>query len=390
MLVPWSLWRSPSAWKHVGVQDLLALVDELDEALDAAGAGEVVFLAAALVLQADAHAVVQEGEFAQALGQDLVVEVVVLFEDLGVGQEVHLGAALLGGADHLHGRDLDAVALRLDDAVLHEAARKLDLVHLAFAAHRQAQPDRQRVHAGHAHAVQAARDLVAVLVELAAGVQFGQRDFGRRALGLVLVVHLHAGRDAAAVVDHADRVVGVDGDHDVVAVAGQGLVDGVVDHLEHQVVQAGAVGRVADVHARALAHRLQAFQDLDRTLAITFARAGLVGVDLGLEIGAVGVFTVRHRFRNRRLVGFGHGEFLGSSRNAKPAKCGLSWERVRLCASAEVLLARGVRGGQIRMGMTTYLNALSSGLVTSAELLPSCSSMRTMSWSCSAARRSGR
>jgi hypothetical protein len=32
--------------EDVGVQDLLALVDELDEALDAAGIGEVVFLAA--------------------------------------------------------------------------------------------------------------------------------------------------------------------------------------------------------------------------------------------------------------------------------------------------------------------------------------------------------
>src|SRR6202000_1079175 len=101
-----------------------------------------------------------------------------------------------------------------------------------------------RVDAGHAHAVQAARHLVAVLVELAAGVQLGQRDLGGRALGLVLVVHLHAGGDAAAGVDDRDRVVGVDGDGDVVAVASQGLVDRVVDDLEDEVVQAGAVGGV--------------------------------------------------------------------------------------------------------------------------------------------------
>jgi hypothetical protein len=137
-------------------------------------------------------------------------------------------------------------------------------VHLAFAAHRQAQHLRERVDAADAHAVQAARDLVAVLVELAAGVQLGERDLGGRALGLVLVVHLDTGGNAAAVVGDADGVVGVDGDDDVVAVAGQRLVDGVVDHLEHQVVQAGAVGRVADVHAGALAHGFQAFEDLDR------------------------------------------------------------------------------------------------------------------------------
>ena len=166
--------------------------------------------------------------------------------------------------------------------------REFHDVHLAVAANRQAQHFGQRVHAAHAHAVQAARHLVAVLVELAAGVQFGQRDFGRRALGLVLVVHLHAGGNAAAVVDHADRVVGVDGDQNVVAMAGQRLVDGVVHHLEHQVVQAGAVRRVADVHAGALAHGFQAFQDLDRAFAVGFGRAGLVGVDRGLEVGAVG------------------------------------------------------------------------------------------------------
>jgi hypothetical protein len=60
-------------------------------------------------------------ELAQALGQDLVVELVVFLEDLGVGQKVHLGAALVGVAGDAHGRDFDAVH-RLDQAVLHKAA----------------------------------------------------------------------------------------------------------------------------------------------------------------------------------------------------------------------------------------------------------------------------
>src|SRR5690606_9997542 len=109
----------------------------------------------------------------------------------------------------------------------------------------------------------------------------------------------HARGNATAVVGHADGVVGVDGDDDVVAVAGQGFVDGVVDHLDDEVVQARAIGGVADVHARALAHGLQAFEDLDRAFAITFTRPGLVRIDLGLEIGA---------FRARGLVG--HRNFL--------------------------------------------------------------------------------
>ena len=124
--------------EHVRVQNRLALVDEGHEALHAAGAGEIVFLATALVQQADTYAVVQEAQLAQALGEDFVVEIGVLLEDLGVRQEVHLGAALVGLAEDLHGRDFDAVDL-LEDPVLHEATAELEHVHLAFAPHRQAQ-----------------------------------------------------------------------------------------------------------------------------------------------------------------------------------------------------------------------------------------------------------
>jgi hypothetical protein len=53
----------------------------------------------------------------------------------------------------------------------------------------------------------------------------------------VLVVHLDAGRDAATVVGDRNRVVRVNGDHDVVAMPGQGFVDGVVDNFEDQVMQ---------------------------------------------------------------------------------------------------------------------------------------------------------
>jgi hypothetical protein len=79
---------------------------------------------------------------------------------------------------------------------------------LAVAADGQAQPLGQGVDAGHADAVQAAGHLVAVLVELAAGVQHAHDDLGGGALGLVLVVELDAHRDAAAVVGDGNGVVG--------------------------------------------------------------------------------------------------------------------------------------------------------------------------------------
>src|SRR5690606_24774874 len=135
----------------------------------------------------------------------------------------------------------------------------------------------ERIDHRDADAVQAAGHLVAVVVELTAGVQLGHDDLRRRdALFLVDV-----DGDAAAVVGHRDRTVLVDGHGDVVGVAGQGLVDRVVDHLEHHVVQAGAVVDVADVHPGPLAHGFEAAQHGDP--------AGIVGLG-GLAAGHFGLF----------------------------------------------------------------------------------------------------
>jgi acetyl esterase/lipase len=65
-----------------------------------------------------------------------------------------------------------------------------------------------------------------------------------------------------------DRAVGVEGDPDEVAMAGQRLVDRIVGDLEHHVVEARAVVGVADIHAGALADRVEALQHLDRIGAV--------------------------------------------------------------------------------------------------------------------------
>src|SRR5690606_1890476 len=79
--------------------------------------------------------------------------------------------------------------------------------------------------------------------------------------------------------------VGVENDLDQVGVTGQGLVDGVVDHLIDHVVQARAVVGVANVHAGAFAHRVQALEDLDGIGAV----GGLFGsVDVARGRGLVG------------------------------------------------------------------------------------------------------
>ena len=163
-------------------------------------------------------------------------------------QERDLGAALVvGGADDRERRDGLAVA------ELHE-------VFLAVAPDGELEPGRERIDDGNADAMQAARNLVGVLVELSAGVELRHDDFGRRhALALVDV-----GRDAAAVVAHGAGAVGIERDHDVLGEARQRLVDGVVDDLVDHVVQAGAVVGVADIHARPLAHGIEPLEHLDR------------------------------------------------------------------------------------------------------------------------------
>ena len=144
------------------------------------------------------------------------------------------------------------------------AAFEFDEMLFAFAPNGEFQPVGKRVHHAHAHAVQAAGDFVAVVVELAARVQDGHDHFGSGAA----FFGVDAGGDAAPVVFDGDGFVGVDGHGDVVAVAGQRFVNGVVQHFEHHVVQAGAVLRVADIHAGAFAHGLQSFEDLDAVGAV--------------------------------------------------------------------------------------------------------------------------
>ena len=90
---------------------------------------------------------------------------------------------------------------------------------------------------------------------------------------------MDVGRDAAAVVAHGAGAVGVERHVDAVGIAGQRLVDRVVDDLIDHVVQARAVIGVADIHARPLAHGVEALQHLDAVGAVcrsTLRRVGEV------------------------------------------------------------------------------------------------------------------
>jgi len=88
-------------------------------------------------------------------------------------------------------------------------------------------------------------------------VQDGHDDFDGRSVVLLVGVD----GDAASVVPDAHRAVVVERDRDIVAVARERLVDGVVHDLVDEVVETPCVSRT-DVHRRALPDRLQSFEHL--------------------------------------------------------------------------------------------------------------------------------
>ena len=96
-------------------------------------------------------------------------------------------------------------------------------------------------------------------------MQHREDDFERR-LALLLV---EVSRDSAAVILDGDRVVLVDRYVDIGTVAGQRLVDRVVDYLIDQMVQT-LLTYVADIHGGALAHRFEALKDLNIRRGIFF------------------------------------------------------------------------------------------------------------------------
>ena len=148
--------------------------------------------------------------------------------------------------------------------MLRNASFELHVMLLAISPHRQLELLGQGVHARDADTMQAARHFVRILVKLATGMQLGHHDLGGAPLGLMFVIPFNAGRDTTTVVCNRDGIIGVNRDVDFGTVTCQRLIDGVVEHLEHQMMQAGAIGRVTNIHAGALADSFQTFENLNR------------------------------------------------------------------------------------------------------------------------------
>ena len=81
--------------------------------------------------------------------------------------------------------------------------------------------------------------------------------------------------DAAAIVFHGDAAIGMKSDNDLGAVARHRLVDAIVDHFVNELVESIGMG-IADVHPRPLSHRLETFQNSDRTCVVLLSSSAIV------------------------------------------------------------------------------------------------------------------
>src|SRR5579885_1200643 len=208
---------------------------------------------AAFVAQGDGQAAIKVGHFAETLGQN-VETVVARLHHCEVWQERGGGAGAFGWPQIEQGRDCHPLFVSLPPET-------------AFAPHIDLAPFGQRVDDAHAHAVQAATDLVAAATELAACVQDGHNHFERGEAGPLVVFRY---RDAAPVVLDNHRAVGMNGDGDCIRLTRHHLVDAVVNDFIDQLVQPTLV-RCADIHAGTDAHGLQPFENLDILLAVAIA-----------------------------------------------------------------------------------------------------------------------
>ncbi|MNF76937.1 hypothetical protein D3C84_590630 [compost metagenome] len=103
--------------------------------------------------------------------------------------------------------------------------------------------------------MQTAGELVVLVGELAARVEFGEDQLDARNTFFGVNVHRHA----ATIVADFQGMVGMQNDLYRLGMPGQGFVDAVVDDFLGKVVRPTGVG----VHAGAFAHRVEAREDFD-------------------------------------------------------------------------------------------------------------------------------
>src|SRR5690606_16309338 len=123
-------------------------------------------------------------------------------------------------------------------------------VDITVAADPHFQVRGQGVDHRHTHPVQTTGELVVLIGELTAGVEFGENQLYPGNPLFRVDIHRHA----AAIVRYRQGAVLVQGHLDLTRMTGQGFVNTVVDDFLGQVVRTGGVG----IHPRAFANGVEA------------------------------------------------------------------------------------------------------------------------------------
>ena len=173
------------------------------------------FLVNALVFNRNNQPPVQEGEFAQAVGERAEI-VLVGLENGEIRQKTDFRSRAFGDADFAERlkRRAAFVGLRIDFAA-------------ALDFHIKAL--REGIYDRHADTVQAAGHFVAVVIEFAARMQHGQGDFRRRSL--FCRVHVH--RNAAPIINHGNTIVHMNRDRNFGAKSRHRLIYRVIHDFIH-------------------------------------------------------------------------------------------------------------------------------------------------------------
>ena len=100
------------------------------------------------------------------------------------------------------------------------------------------------------------RNFVRSFIELAARMELRKHDFGGGDFLRFMNVH----RNTTAIVDHGDAIIDVNRYINLVAVAHQSFVNGVIHNFIDEVMKSPFTG-ITNVHSWALSDRLQPFQN---------------------------------------------------------------------------------------------------------------------------------
>ncbi len=101
--------------------------------------------------------------------------------------------------------------------------------------------------------MQATGNLIGVIIKFSARVQNRHDNFRSRLAFLGMDIH----RDAATIIGYGNRVIRMQDNINAITVPSQRFIDSVIHHFENHVMKAATVIRVSDVHAGALADRIQ-------------------------------------------------------------------------------------------------------------------------------------